>query len=68
MTNMPIQIIFCGDPVDPRSVDSAYETESAAARNAGLAIQLIDFEELTSGSPAKAVRRVTAAAPGQSAV
>src|SRR6266542_3577234 len=42
-------VLFCGDPLGwsrGGAVDSAYETEAAAAAGAGFEIALLDFEAL----------------------
>jgi hypothetical protein len=41
-----MQILFCGDPFAPRSPDTMYATEVAAAEAVGLSYHLINFERL----------------------
>lgn len=60
-----MHIIFCADPLAPRSVDAGFADEARAARAAGLEYHLISYEQLVHAHDAEAaVRRVpTAAAP-----
>jgi ATP-grasp domain, R2K clade family 3 len=59
---VPIHIIFCADPLAPRTVDSAYTDEVRAAIACGLEYQLINYEQLVhEQDAATAVRRVAVA-------
>ncbi|HVB22895.1 MAG TPA: ATP-grasp domain-containing protein [Ktedonobacteraceae bacterium] len=54
-----MRIIYCADPWDKRHPDPAYETEVVAAKEAGLAYSVVDFDILVSEeNMVKAVRRV----------
>lgn len=57
-----MNIVFCAEPFTPTAPDAAYRDEVAAARAAGFATALIDFEALVDQRDvAAAVRRVTPA-------
>jgi len=51
-------IIFCADPLDSSQPDSAYSSEVAAVKSIGLDYNLINFEDLISSNPNRAVRNV----------
>ena len=52
-------VIYCQSPINPKQPDEMYEAEAEAARSAGLAIRLIDFEALVhEGNIEKALRSV----------
>lgn len=53
-------VIFCRSPLSRREPDEAYETEYAAAKAAGCAVCLIDYEALVNeGDATKAIKSVT---------
>jgi hypothetical protein len=55
----PMRLLFCADPLDPRSPDSAFDREIEAARQLGIPFSLFSYEALVNeGSAARAVRRV----------
>lgn len=55
-------MLFCGDPTNPRQVDSLYDAEYAAVQEVGIQVDLISFESLVYERDADwAVRRVHAA-------
>jgi hypothetical protein len=57
--DIPIQIVFCADPFNPRQPDPAYEAEAQAAQALGLDYHLISYESLVDErDPAHAARRV----------
>jgi hypothetical protein len=57
------------DSMTPRQVDSAFQREAQAARDAGLDIALISYEDLIQeGDPDRAVRRVVQVPEGTSAI
>ena len=54
-----MRIVFCSEPFSPLQVDSAYESEASAARNAGFEFDLIAFEALVDAeNPVAAIRKV----------
>jgi hypothetical protein len=56
-----MRLVFCCDPISPKTVDEAYRAEAIAAAEAGLEQVLIDYEALANeGQPDRAVRRVPA--------
>jgi hypothetical protein len=58
-----MRLIFCTDPLDRRHVDSMYEHEAEAARQAGLDYALLNFEALVDEwNASAATRRIAAAA------
>ena len=62
-------IIFCADPLEPNQPDRAFAAEVAAANNAGLSWQTVNFERLTRDKNASlAIARVTAATSPQLAI
>lgn len=61
-----MRILFCTDPLSPRMPDSMYEAEVAAATQAGLTYNLINFERLVyEGRPTAAVATVPASDTGE---
>ncbi|MDC0722620.1 ATP-grasp domain-containing protein [Nannocystis bainbridge] len=55
-----MRVLFCTDPLLPRSPDRAFAPEVAAADAAGLAWSCCDFEALVGGDVGAALRRVPA--------
>ena len=54
-----MRLIFCADPLDPKSPDYDYQAEAVAATGIGINYDLISFEALVNnGDVQKAVRRV----------
>jgi hypothetical protein len=57
-----MDILFCDNPLDSRTVDPDFSDEFAAAEKIGLATHLFSFEDLTRGMNAvSALRRITRA-------
>jgi ATP-grasp domain-containing protein len=61
-------IIFCADPLDPKQVDSVYQSEANAVHSLSVNHHLIDFEALLAGFPQQAINRVPAHEAVQDAV
>lgn len=57
---MTLTVLFCADPVNPRRTDAHFARESAAVRDTGGLIALIDHDALRQGDLAGALRRVPA--------
>ena len=53
-----MRLLFCCEPFKLRQPDPDYAREVAAAEEAGLSWNVIDFEELIAGKVARALRRV----------
>ncbi|MCW3097179.1 MAG: hypothetical protein JWL77_2797 [Chthonomonadaceae bacterium] len=54
-----MRLLFCADPLDSRSPDSAFDREVEAARQLGVPFSLLSYEALVNeGNAAKAIRRV----------
>lgn len=51
-------ILFCNDVLNPSAPDTAFAHEIAAAKNAVLSWQLVDYEKLVAGQTDGALRRV----------
>jgi hypothetical protein len=63
-----MRLLFCSDPLTPNQPDFAWQAEVDAAKDAGFAISLIDFEALLDGNPARAVRKVAPAEVSETAL
>jgi ATP-grasp domain-containing protein len=55
---MPVTILMCADPLNPRQVDEHFAREAESVRALGGSIALIDHDALQQGDAAMAVRRV----------
>jgi hypothetical protein len=56
-----MRLVFCCDPLSPKTVDEAYRVEATAAAEIGLEHVLIDYEALANdGQSDRAIRRVPA--------
>lgn len=53
-------LLSCADPLDPRRTDPHFAAETAAARELGATVGLIDHDRLLAGDIAAAVRKVPA--------
>lgn len=53
-----MKIIFCSDPLTPKTVDSEYKSEFDAAVHTGFETDLVNFEELSAGNLERATRRI----------
>ena len=57
-----MRFLFCANPLQPRRVDDAYQTEYEAARATGADVSLLNFEALVyENDPVAAVAHVSAA-------
>jgi hypothetical protein len=56
-----MRLLFCCEPFKPSQPDPDYAREAAAAEEAGLSWNLIDFEALIDGNMGRALRRVAPA-------
>lgn len=63
-----MNIVFCSDPLDPKTADADYELEYRTAAGLGLPVELISLEDLLDGQAARAVRRVRKAATAEPAI
>jgi hypothetical protein len=54
-----MRLLLCGDPLQPRLPDSAFEAEVAAIQRLGLPFDLLDFEALDVGAGERATRRIS---------
>jgi len=64
-----MRIVFCSDPLNPRTVDDAYSAEAGAARRAGFECELVSYEALVNdGDAAAAVRRVAERSSAEPAI
>jgi ATP-grasp domain-containing protein len=55
-----MRVLFCSDPLEPETPDSAYEAEVSAAAHLGLEYALVDYEALVyERDPAKSARKVS---------
>lgn len=61
MSAAPTAILFPSDPLISRQIEPDFEAESRAAEVAGFSQGIVSLEELFSGSPERAVRRLTPA-------
>lgn len=52
-----MRLVFCSDPLNPRSVEPAYEREADAARTLGVPFDLIDHDALVAGALNDVIRR-----------
>ena len=55
---MPVPVLFCADPLNPRRVDDHFAAQADAVRAAGGTVGLIDHDALTRGDADAAVRRL----------
>jgi hypothetical protein len=55
---MPVTILMCADPLNPKRVDEHFAREAEAVRALGGSLALIDHDALQRGDAAEAVRRV----------
>jgi hypothetical protein len=55
---MPLTVLFCADPLDPRRADPHFAREAASVRAIYGEAPLIDHDALQRGDLAEAVRRV----------
>ncbi|WP_285617485.1 ATP-grasp domain-containing protein [Actinoallomurus iriomotensis] len=55
---MPVTILMCADPLNPRRVDEHFAREAEAVRALGGSVALIDHDALQQGDAAMAVHRV----------
>lgn len=55
---MPVTILMCADPLDPRRVDQHFAREAEAVRALGGSVALIDHDALERGETGTAVRQV----------
>ncbi|WP_345431647.1 ATP-grasp domain-containing protein [Actinoallomurus vinaceus] len=55
---MPVTILMCADPLNPRRVDEHFAREAEAVRALGGSVALIDHDALQRGDAATAVRQV----------
>jgi hypothetical protein len=55
---MPVTILMCADPANPRRVDEHFTREAEAVRALGGSVALIDHDALRRGDAIGAVRRV----------
>jgi hypothetical protein len=55
---MPVTILMCVDPANPRRVEGHFAREAEAVRALGGSVALIDLDALRRGDAAAAVRRV----------
>ena len=55
---MPVTILMCVDPLNPKRVDEHFAREAEAVRALGGSVALIDHDALQRGDAAEAVRRV----------
>lgn len=55
---MLTSILYCCDPINPRTVDEHFAAEAASVRAAGATVALLDHDELLAGDAEAAVRRV----------
>lgn len=56
-----MRLVFCSDPLSPKTIDEAYRAEATAAAEVGLEHVLIDYEAIANdGQSDRAVRRVPA--------
>jgi hypothetical protein len=55
---MPVTILMCADPLNPKRVDQHFAREAEAVRALGGSVALIDHDALQRGDAAEAVRRV----------
>lgn len=55
---VPNAILYCCDPLNPRTADGHFGAEAGAARTAGATTALIDHDALLAGDADAAVRRV----------
>jgi hypothetical protein len=55
---MPVTILMCADPLNPRRVDEHFTREAEAVRALGGSIALIDHDALQRGEAALAVHRI----------
>jgi hypothetical protein len=63
-----MRLLFCSDPLTPNQPDFAWQAEVDAAKDAGFAISLIDFEALLDGNLVRAVRKVAPAEVSETAL
>ncbi|MER5726800.1 ATP-grasp domain-containing protein [Streptomyces sp. NPDC002138] len=57
---MPMPVLYCRDPLNPRRVDEHFAPEAQEVRAAGGAVALIDHDALLGGDAQEAVARVPA--------
>jgi len=55
---VPVPVLFCADPLNPRRVDDHFAAQADAVRAAGGTVGLIDHDALTRGDADAAVRRL----------
>lgn len=55
---MPVTILMCADPLNPKRVDQHFAREAEAVRALGGSVALIDHDALQRGDATEAVRRV----------
>jgi hypothetical protein len=55
---VPVPVLFCADPLNPRRVDDHFAAQADAVRAGGGTVGLIDHDALTRGDAEAAVRRV----------
>jgi len=53
-----MKVIFCSDPLNPKSVDSAYETEYHVAKAKGFQTELLGLEDLMIGEARSAIKSI----------
>lgn len=61
-------VVFSSHPLDPKRVDPSFEAEFSAAREAGLAVHLLDTAALDERAFERAVRRIAPIEPAVEAV
>jgi hypothetical protein len=55
---MPVPVLYCADPLNPRRVDGHFAPEAREVRERGGIVALIDHDALLRGDAARAVERV----------
>lgn len=64
-----MRVIFCADPLNPKKVDIDYENEYNSAKELGLEVELISFEDLVNmDNPTAAIMKVKVAEKEETAI